>query len=211
MTPERRHQHLVRTALELFAAAPPELVTVEDVARAAGVSRALFYRYFSNIQDLRMAALRAVVDEVIAAIDPPTDASLLDQVRHSLHAFLGSAQAYAGAYVALLRTGSVITTDETEELVDSVREHVLRIVSHRLARAHAPVRGTAFEPAPMLELTLRSWFAVVENASVAWLREGRLARERLESWLVDQLVAMLATTARHDSATALQLSAGADS
>ncbi|MDT7656221.1 MAG: hypothetical protein QOF38_936, partial [Pseudonocardiales bacterium] len=64
-----------------------------------------------------------------------------------------------------------------------------------------------FRPAPMFELTLRSWFAVVEGSSVAWLREGKLARERLESWLVDQLVAMLATTARHDPATASQLGA----
>jgi hypothetical protein len=52
---------------------------------------------------------------------------------------------------------------------------------------------------------MRSWFAVVESASVAWLREGGIDRDRLESWLIDQLMAMLATTCRHDPATARQL------
>jgi AcrR family transcriptional regulator len=210
MSAERRREHLVGTALELFASQPPELVSVDDVVRAADVSRALFYRYFTNIHDLRVAALRVVVGEVIAAITPPADGTLLDQVRYSLHAFLGSAQTYAGAYVALLRTGSVIATDETNALVDSVRDHVVRVVSQRLGEraSSAPTGpGGGIVAAPMLELTLRSWFAVVEGASVAWLREGTLARERLESWLVDQLVAMLATTARHDPATASQLSA----
>jgi AcrR family transcriptional regulator len=207
MSPERRREHLIETALGLFANQPPDLVTVDDVVRAADVSRALFYRYFTNIHDLRVAALRAVVDELLAVITPPADAGLLDQVRYSLSAFLGSAQTYAGAYVALLRTGSVIATPETNELVDSVREHVVRIVSERVGQANGVDADDVFRPAPMFELTLRSWFAVVEGSSVAWLREGKLARERLESWLVDQLVAMLATTARHDPATASQLGA----
>ena len=208
MSAQARHEHLVGTALQLFVHQPPDLVTVDDVVRAADVSRALFYRYFTNIHDLRVAALRAVVAEMIAAITPPQDGSLLDQVRYSLHAFLSSAQTYAGAYVALLRTGSVIATEETNELVDSVREHVVRLVSERLRDGYpASGEGGGVVPAPMLELTLRSWFSVVEGASVAWLREGTLARERLESWLADQLVAMLATTARHDPATASQLSA----
>ena len=207
MSAERRREHLISTALTLFASSPPDLVTVDDVVRAADVSRALFYRYYANIHELRVAALRAVIDEVIAVLEPPAEGSLLDQVRYSLHAFLGSAQTYAGAYVALLRTGSVLATRETNELVDSVREHVVRIVSGRLAEANGVSPGEDFRPAPMFELTLRSWFAVVEGASVAWLREGKLARERLESWLVDQFVAMLATTARHDPATASQLGA----
>lgn len=199
MSPRRRREQLVSTALALYADRPPELVTVDDVARAADVSRALFYRYFANIHDLRVAALRAVVDEVIAAITPPEQAGLLDQVRYSLNALLGSAQTYASAYVALMRTGSLIATDETNALVDSVRDHVVRMVGQRL-RPDEPV-------APMLELTLRSWFAVVEGASVRWLREGVPAQETLENWLVDQLVAMLSTTARHDPATAAQLTA----
>lgn len=197
LEPAARRDQLVRTALRLFADQPPELVSPEDVARGAGVSRALFYRYFASMHELRVAGLRVVVDEVIAATTPPDEGTLLDQVRFALNAFLGSAQNYSAAYVALLRTGSLIATDETNELVDSVRRHVVRMVAQRL--------GLPGPPDPMLELTLRGWFAVVEVASVAWLAgdvRGGWPRERLEAWLVDQLVTMLATTARHDPATA---------
>lgn len=205
MSPQRRYEHLIDTALALFAEQPPDLVTVDDVVRAADVSRALFYRYFTNMHDLRAAALAVVVREVTAAITPPTEAPLLEQVRFSLHAFLGSAQAYSAAYVALLRTGSLIATEETNALVDSVRDHVVGLVTERLGPGGAP--GGPIATAPMLVLTLRGWFAVVESASVAWLEDGALDRDVLESWLVDQLVAMLATTARHDPATASQLAA----
>jgi AcrR family transcriptional regulator len=194
LSPQRRREHLTRTALGLFAETPPELVSIEDVAHAAGVSRALLYRYFTSMHELRVAALRIVVDEVVAATTPPDEGTLLDQVRFALGAFLGSAQTYASAYVALLRTGSVIATEETNELVDSVRQHIVEVVAQRL--------GLTGRPAPMLELTMRAWFSVVEVSSVTWLSEGGQPRETLESWLVDQLVAMMTTTARHDPATA---------
>jgi AcrR family transcriptional regulator len=207
MSPERRRDQLVRTALRLFSEQPPELVTVEDVARAADVSRALFYRYFPNVNELRLAALRTVVGEMTAAITPPEDiGGLIDQVRYALSAFLGSAQSYAGAYVALMRTGSVVATEESSEEVDRVRQHIVDLVAQRLdARTGQAAAPSRLEP--MLEMTMRSWFTVVEVASVAWLAEGRISRERLERWLIDQLVTMLGTTARHDPASASQLAA----
>ncbi|WP_331534585.1 TetR/AcrR family transcriptional regulator [Pseudonocardia sp.] len=206
MSPERRREHLIRVALQLYAKQPPDLVSVDDVARAAEVSRALFYRYFPNINELRAAALRTVVEEVITAITPPKGGSLLDQVRYALNAFLGLAQTYAGSYVALLRTGSVVATPEVAELMDSVRDHIVRTVGQRL-RPQGDGTGMDTRPVPMLELTMRSWFAVVEGASVTWLAEGKISEQRLEDWLIDQLVAMLATTSRHDPATAFQLAA----
>ena len=206
MSPQRRREQLVRIALELYAQQPPDLVSVDDVARAADVSRALFYRYFPNINELRLAALRTVVDEMVEAITPPDSGGLIDQVRYALNAFLGSAQNYANAYVALLRTGSVVATEESDQLVDVVRDHIVGLVGQRLG-TRAGDRSLTPRPAPMLELTMRSWFSVVEVASVAWLREGKISQERLENWLVDQLMAMLATTARHDPATASQIAA----
>ncbi|HZZ52566.1 MAG TPA: TetR/AcrR family transcriptional regulator [Pseudonocardia sp.] len=203
MSPEQRREQLIRVALKLFAEQEPDEVSVDDVVRAADVSRALFYRYFSNIRDLRLAALRTVVDEVIESITPPDDLDLLGQVRHSLAGFLDSVERYAAGYVAVLRTGSTTAPDESMALVERVRTYIVSLVSTRMRKQGV----IADQLAPMFELTLRSWFAIAENASVAWLAEGRIPRDRLESWLLDQLTAMLATTARHDKETALQLAA----
>jgi AcrR family transcriptional regulator len=203
MSPEQRREQLIRVALKLYAERQPDDVSVDDVVRAADVSRALFYRYFSNIRELRMAALRTVVDEVIQSITPPDDLDLLGQVRHALAGFLDSVERYAAGYVALLRTGSAAATDESMALVERVRTYIVSLVSARM-REHGAV---AEQPAPMFELTLRSWFVIAENASVAWLAEGKISRDRVEGWLIDQLMAMLATTARHDKETESQLAA----
>jgi AcrR family transcriptional regulator len=201
MSPEQRREQLIRVALKLYAERQPDDVSIDDVVRAADVSRALFYRYFPNIRELRLAALRVVVDEVIRSLTPPDDLDLLSQVRHSLAGFLDSVERYAAGYVALLRTGSATANHESNALVERVRAYIVSLVSARMREQGA----VSDQPAPMFELTLRSWFVIAENASVAWLAEGKISRDRLENWLIDQLVAMLATTARHDKDTELQL------
>ena len=47
-------------------------------------------------------------------------------------------------------------------------------------------------------MTLRCWTAVVEGALLSWLQERTLPREALDTWLVDQLTAMLGATAAHE-------------
>lgn len=45
---QQRREQLIAVALELFAARPPEDVSLDDVAEAAGASRPLVYRYFAG-------------------------------------------------------------------------------------------------------------------------------------------------------------------
>ncbi|NMH98829.1 TetR/AcrR family transcriptional regulator [Pseudonocardia sp. K10HN5] len=193
MTPQRRREHLIRTALELYGRLPPDQLSADDVARAADVSRALFYRYFGNVAELHVAALGTVVDELISRIALPADGTLVDQLRAALGEFLSVVERHANAYVALLRSGSVISTSETDALVDGVRDHIVAMIVERMGVA---------APSPLLLLTIRSWVSVVEGASLSWLQERELPRERLEAWLVDQLLAMLLTTAEHDDTIA---------
>ena len=39
---------------------------------------------------------------------------------------------------------------------------------------------------------------MVEGALLSWLQERTVPREHLDTWLVDQLTAMLDATAKHD-------------
>jgi AcrR family transcriptional regulator len=186
MTPERRREHLIEAALELYGSVPPEQVTIDDVTRNADVSRALFYRYFPNIGALHVAALQSVVDELVARVVVAPGGSPPEQLRQALDTFLAIVEQHAKAFVALLRSGSVIATGETEALVDGVRKHIVTMLATGLGVA---------EPRPLLLMTLRGWVALVEGTFVAWLQDPAIPRAELLDWLAEQLAGMLAVTA----------------
>jgi AcrR family transcriptional regulator len=177
MSPTARRAQLVETALHLFATTPPERVSVDDVARAADVSRALLYRYFAGIEELRVAALGSVVRELVERVELRGG-----QLRPAVADFLTIAHRHRAAYVALLRGGSAVATGETATLLDGVRAHIVGLLG-----------GPTADPLQLV--TLRSWVAVVETATLAWLQDGGVARAELEEWLVAQFGAMTAVTA----------------
>ena len=196
LTPDARREELISVALELFSETAPEQLSLEDVATAAGVSRALVYRYFSSLNELYVEALRTATDHLVERLVPPPEGPLLGQLEVSVQHFFEFASAYAAGYVALLRSGSVIATAEGTGLVDDVRSHAVSELLNRLEIT---------QPSPYLLLTLRCWVATVEGTVLAWLQEGQFEVEDLLTWLVDQLCAMLVVSAGHDPLLAVQL------
>lgn len=89
----------------------------------------------------------------------------------------------------MLRSGSVIATSETDAAIDEVRNRAVALILDALG---------VEDPSPLLSLTLRCWTAVVEGALLSWLQERTVPRESLDTWLVDQLTAMLGATAAHE-------------
>ncbi|MCE7011324.1 TetR/AcrR family transcriptional regulator [Kibdelosporangium philippinense] len=193
MAPEQRRMQLLEAAIELYGTRPYEQVSIDDIAAAADVSRALFYRYFSSPTEIYVASLRFAADGLIAKFAAPAEGPLLDQLRSLIGEFISFAESHAAAFIALLRGGSVVATAETGAVVDDVRRHA---VAEILARTG--VR----EPSPLALLTLNCWTAVVEGTTLTWLQERNLPREQLENWLVDQLLAMVSATATYDAETA---------
>ncbi|OXM57396.1 TetR family transcriptional regulator [Amycolatopsis thailandensis] len=190
MSPQARREDLIRAALALFGSRAPELVTVDDIIARAEVSRPLFYRYFSSLRELQVEALKTVTEGLIDGLAGLEEGPPETRLRAAVRGLIDVADHYRAGYVALLRSGSVIATSETDAAIDEVRNRAVELI---LGALGVP------EPSPMLLLTLRCWTAVVEGALLSWLQERAVPREVLDSWLVDQLTAMLATTAGHDS------------
>jgi AcrR family transcriptional regulator len=61
-------QEIVRAAWPLFAARGYERTTVSEIARAAGVSRRTFFRYFSTKEDVVVGTSDALAEDVLAAL-----------------------------------------------------------------------------------------------------------------------------------------------
>ncbi|GAA2131933.1 TetR/AcrR family transcriptional regulator [Kitasatospora kazusensis] len=192
---QQRREQLIAVALELFSSRPPEEVSLDDVAEAAGASRPLVYRYFAGgKQQLYEAALRSAAEELASRFSVPAEGTPTAQLAAVLDRYFAFVAEHETGYGALLRGGSVVETARTSAIVDEVRRAALR----RTVR-HLGVQ----EAGPRLTLLVRSWISVVEASALTWLDEGRqIEPDSLRDWLVDEFVAMTVATAGHDPQTA---------
>ncbi|GAA1417176.1 TetR/AcrR family transcriptional regulator [Streptomyces thermospinosisporus] len=191
---EERRSQLLTAALDLFAHHPPEEISLDDVAEAAGVSRPLVYRYFpGGKQQLYEAALRSAADELQHCFDEPHEGPLLPRLSRALDRYLAFVDEHDTGFSALLQGGSVVETSRTTAIVDGVRRAAAdNILSH----LEVP------DPGPRLRMTIRMWITAVEAASLIWLDEGKQPpADELRDWLVEQFVAALEVTARRDAQT----------
>ncbi len=176
-------------ALELFGARDAEDVSIDDVASAAGASRALVYHYFGGKQELYVAALRSAAGQLEARLRPQDGGSPLDDLASGLGRYFDFVEEHAAGFAALLRGGPANRTGEVGEIVDGVRQRLFRLVQRQMR---------VEEPSPALRTTLRSWIASVETAGLDWLEHRDIERTTLERMLVEQMVALLGVAARHD-------------
>jgi AcrR family transcriptional regulator len=191
-----RREELLNAALELFSHRRAADVSIDDVAAAAGASRALVYHYFGSKEELYIAALRSAARQLDLLLQPPTEGRPLDRLAIALSSYFDFVEEHAAGFSALLRNGPGAREGEIGRIVDDVR-HVL---IDRLLEAFGVT-----DPGPVLRITLRSWIASVETAGLDWLEHRDLPRARLERLLVSQMVALLGAGAEHDPATAATL------
>ncbi|WP_062206671.1 TetR/AcrR family transcriptional regulator [Streptomyces sp. NBRC 109706] len=201
LTVDERRAQLITTAQRLFARSAPEEVSLDEVARQAGVSRPLVYRYFpGGKQQLYEAALRNAADQLKHCFDVPAQGPLSERLGHALDRYLSFVAEHGEGFTALLRGGSVVETAHTTAIVDGVR----RAAAQQVLR-HMAVR----RPGPWLRTAVRTWITSVEAMSLLSLDEGELALTELRDYLIDLFVAQLVVTATHDGGTARMLRAAA--
>ncbi|MEV1008088.1 helix-turn-helix domain-containing protein [Streptomyces sp. NPDC049881] len=199
---EERHGQLIATAQRLFASHPPEDVSLDDVARAAGVSRPLVYRYFpGGKQQLYEAALGSAARDLELCFAVPEEGPLSERLARALDRYLAFVDSHGEGFTALLKGGSVVETARTSAIVDSVR---------RAAAQQVLVHMRVAAPGPDLHMALRTWITAVEAASLIWLDENKQRpASELRDWLVEHFVAVLMVTAGRDAQTAATLRAAA--
>jgi AcrR family transcriptional regulator len=185
---------LIAAALELFSSRPPETISIDDVAAAAGASRALVYHYFGGKHELYVAALKSAATQLSNLLEPPAEGRPLEKLTLSLHRYFDFVEDHAAGFVALLRGGPANRSGEIGEIVDGIRQLLLTRILHEMGVA---------EPGPVLRLTMRSWLASVETAGLDWLERRDLPRDKLEQLLIDQQVVLLRVAGRYDEQVAV--------
>jgi AcrR family transcriptional regulator len=159
-----RRADLVVAAVEAVRLAGPEFA-VEDVARAAGVSKTVIYRYFSDKDELVDAVLDRVSAEVLLprllgelARDHPGDRERLRAVIAAFVQLVEDEPAlYRFAYAHAGRAGRADLVAATER---EVAEALAWVMGERLSAAGlppAPATTWAYGVVGMVQLTAHWW------------------------------------------------------
>ncbi len=187
---DERREQLIAVALELFSARPPEEVSIDDIAAAAGASRPLVYHYFPGKQAIYEESLRRAGRELAGRFEEPADGPLSERLLRVMGRYLDYVESHGPGFAALLRGGSVAASPGTNAVIDEVRRAAHdQILSHL-----GPVPA-----GPRLRLTVRSWIANVEITSLDWLADReREPRELVQLRLVQDFVAALVVAASRE-------------
>ncbi|MFF1874979.1 TetR/AcrR family transcriptional regulator [Streptomyces sp. CB03911] len=182
LSPAERRAQLLSVGARLFAEHPYEDVLMEDVARQAGVSRALLYRHFPSKQALFAAVYQEAADRLLAEtrLDPAD--SLTDQLVQGMDVHLDYFIANRHAVIAanrVLAGDPVVQTIMTGEL-DALRARLLAV----LPLADDPARDA-------VSAVLRSWLVFVQVLVVDWLGEETCTRTQLRDVCVGAVLGAL--------------------
>ncbi|HJL16357.1 MAG TPA: TetR/AcrR family transcriptional regulator [Sandaracinaceae bacterium LLY-WYZ-13_1] len=179
---ERRAQ-LLELGLRLFSERAYDEVSIDDIAREAGVSKGLLYHYFGGKRAFYVACVDAAAAALVERTEPTHELSEPDRARRGLEAYLDFVEERAGAYGALMRSG--IGHDPE---VAAILEGARRAIVDRMLEGMG-VRP----PRPLVRLAARSWIGQVEAACLEWLERRDVPREALIRLLLGALYGTLST------------------
>jgi AcrR family transcriptional regulator len=177
-----RREDLVAAAVEAVRVAGPEF-SVDDVARSAGVSKTVIYRYFSDKDELIDAVLERISTAVLLprllgtlVLEHPDDRATLRAVIAAFVSLIeDEPELYRFGYAHAGRSGRADLVANTER---EIAEALGLIMSERLADAGQPTDGAmtwAYGVVGMVQLAAHWWSA---------------ARAVPAAELVDQLTAL---------------------
>lgn len=186
-TDDRREQ-LLASGARLLAHRPYDEVSIEEIARAAGVSKGLLYHYFPTKKDFLIAALERGQDELAVLTAPDPNLPAAEQLAASLDRFLDFVEDHEAAYTAIFssRGGG---DPEIQAALEAGRQQRMDAVIESLASWEAAPASVTRTPA--LETAVQGWFFFIEGAVLRWLEHRDLERVELRELLALSLVGSL--------------------
>jgi AcrR family transcriptional regulator len=184
LDPARRREQILDAANALFAERAYDEVSIEDVARAAGVTRGLVHHYFGGRNDVYIALLERLGAQREDQLPPPAGRSARARVADTVARWLDWTEANRPIWLATIARGEDIADPEVRQVVaDLVRRAVAILAAH-----HADIA----QDTPRLRYALECWTALNRAATRRWLR-GEATRDATHELLASTLEHVLRT------------------
>ena len=177
-----RRAQLVQIGLELLPTTPVQELTIDEVARRAGISRSLLFHYFATKREYYTAVTRAAADLLLAHLLPAPDATAEQQVTGMLDRYVGWVETFPESHLAFVR-GAGGGDPWVSEVYEDTRGRLVEVALRTLDLPDDALRRQL----------VMAWFAFTEDLVGSWVQEPTLSREDLLDLLRDVLDRLLTT------------------
>ena len=180
---ERRDQ-ILDAANALFSERGYDEVSVDDISRAAGVTRGLVHHYFGGRKDVYIALLERLGGLREEGLRPPVGRSARARVADTVSRWLDWTEANRTIYLG--------TMAPSEDIADPDVRHVVDELMHRAVALVATFHADIAEDTARLRYALECWTGLNRAATRRWLR-GEASRETTQELLASTLEHVLRT------------------
>jgi AcrR family transcriptional regulator len=180
---ERRGQ-ILDAANVLFAERGYDVVTIEEIASSAGVTRGLVHHYFGGRKEVYLALLERLGAGREDDLREPRGRSARARVADSVSRWLDWAEANRTIYLGTIAPGEDVADPDVRRVVTDLVRRAVALV----AAFHADIA----EDTPRLRYALECWTGLNRAATRRWLR-GEASREGTHELLTSTLEHVLRT------------------
>jgi AcrR family transcriptional regulator len=175
---EQRRAAILDAALDVFARHGYHAASIDDIAQAAGVSKALIYEHFPSKRDLHAALLERHVGELFERLVRSAATSEPGEVRlqAGVDAFLGFVEERPQAFRMLFR--DAVEPDVAESL-DRIGRQAAAAVADLIASEPREHREDEVDAAESIEMYGALLTGAVQSLAFWWEEHPNVPRERL--------------------------------
>ncbi len=177
---ERRRQ-LLELGARLFTERAYDELSMAQIAREAGISKALLYHYFPSKSAFFAATLREKAAELTARTEVEDDRPAAEQLLAGLDAFLAWVEDNQEGYAKLVRSAGI---PEAAIVIDEVRD----ITAVRI------VEGLG--GGPRVRAAVRGWLWFLDGAILDWIEHGDVTRDEVRDTALGALAGAVAAAGR---------------
>lgn len=150
----------------MFADTSYDALSMDDIAKHAGVAKGLIYYYFKSKRGYYLAIVEDSVAELVARAAGESELPNAQRVRSTIDGYLYYAEHHQAAYRTIV-TGGVGSDSEVLAIRDAVREELMATIAEgAYGRREIP---------PVARLALVGWLAGVEGITLDWIGPGDTA------------------------------------
>ncbi|MFJ9413134.1 TetR/AcrR family transcriptional regulator [Streptomyces sp. NPDC101227] len=173
-----RRAELIATGRKLFADTSYDALSMDDIAREAGVAKGLIYYYFTNKRGYYLAIIEDAVAQLVERAGSTHDLPPVERVQRTIDGYLRYAQHHQAAYRAIV-AGGVGFDAEVLAIRDTVRARLLGTIARGAwGRDDIP---------PLARTALTGWLSSVEGVTLDWIAAQEIPRETVADLLVRSL------------------------